>query len=388
VERKTRRICTAFRFFFRRRCADVSRSSRTNGHEVIETFIAGVMYDHRDTVALRCRLRGTVYLRRDPANAHDANAVVVTDAHGDMLGYLPRRIAAQVSPYLNEIKSKIPGVITDLKSDVLRTRIALAVGFLVPASIVPPTSAIDYSCEESPTGKLYVLLECREHRLKSVLDQMQGAGLTVLSWGLNYLQASSGRSYKWYLLLDDGVTKAEVLTVLRAVLGLLPEDEILEDAARTEEQHRLLQIERDKLRGERDRLQAEIDRLQTQKGEQSKHGDDRARERGELIEQIVGSLLPEVTFLNRSIHNIGKIKRPRRLRLLEGLLGDLREIAHQRWPEGSTRVRGAPQWWESRFNAGDRRNGRLYFKREGDPRKVLVSFKNDQKSDVDYLATQ
>ena len=65
MERKTRPIRTGFRFLFGRRGANTSRSTRPHGHEAIETFIAGVMYDERDTVALRCRLRDTVYLQRD-----------------------------------------------------------------------------------------------------------------------------------------------------------------------------------------------------------------------------------------------------------------------------------------------------------------------------------
>src|SRR5438067_13896226 len=36
-----------------------------------------------------------VYLIREPANAADANAVAICDVHGQRIGYLPRRIAAE-----------------------------------------------------------------------------------------------------------------------------------------------------------------------------------------------------------------------------------------------------------------------------------------------------
>jgi HIRAN domain len=67
------------------------------------TVIAGV--DHAPNgVALVRQLRvgDTVRLSREPANPHDKNAIAVLMNSGERIGYLPARIAADVTRALEE----------------------------------------------------------------------------------------------------------------------------------------------------------------------------------------------------------------------------------------------------------------------------------------------
>jgi hypothetical protein len=41
-------------------------------------------------------------LRRDPANPHDANAIAVHGHGGEQLGWVPREVAAELAPEIDE----------------------------------------------------------------------------------------------------------------------------------------------------------------------------------------------------------------------------------------------------------------------------------------------
>ena len=64
------------------------------------TRIAGVQFDGRQSVIAFCQNGDPVTLRREPKNAHDANAIAVDTTHGD-IGYIPRALAANLAPRLD-----------------------------------------------------------------------------------------------------------------------------------------------------------------------------------------------------------------------------------------------------------------------------------------------
>jgi hypothetical protein len=66
--------------------------------------VAGAAQHHADAVATDAAEPGRrLELRRDPANLHDVNAIAVHgDGGGEQLGWVPREVAAELAPELDE----------------------------------------------------------------------------------------------------------------------------------------------------------------------------------------------------------------------------------------------------------------------------------------------
>ncbi len=64
--------------------------------------VAGAARHHPDALVADSAAPGCpLLLRRDAANAHDANAIAVATADGALLGYVPRELAAELAPELD-----------------------------------------------------------------------------------------------------------------------------------------------------------------------------------------------------------------------------------------------------------------------------------------------
>ena len=64
--------------------------------------VAGAARHHAEALASDAAAPGRpLVLRRDPANAHDANAIAVDTADGAQLGWVPRELAAELAPQLD-----------------------------------------------------------------------------------------------------------------------------------------------------------------------------------------------------------------------------------------------------------------------------------------------
>lgn len=64
--------------------------------------VAGAARHHAAALASEDVTPGSrLELRRDPGNAHDANAIAVHTAGGEQLGWVPRELAAEVAPQLD-----------------------------------------------------------------------------------------------------------------------------------------------------------------------------------------------------------------------------------------------------------------------------------------------
>jgi hypothetical protein len=64
--------------------------------------VAGAARHHAEALASDAAAPGRpLVLRRDPANAHDANAIAVDTVDGAQLGWVPRELAAELAPELD-----------------------------------------------------------------------------------------------------------------------------------------------------------------------------------------------------------------------------------------------------------------------------------------------
>ena len=63
-------------------------------YKSLDTYIAGVMHEKRHTLIPRLSLRDRVFLRREPSNRADPNAIMVVTEDRQQLGHIRRELAA------------------------------------------------------------------------------------------------------------------------------------------------------------------------------------------------------------------------------------------------------------------------------------------------------
>jgi hypothetical protein len=79
--------------------------------------VAGAARHHADALASDAAAPGrSLELRRDPGNAHDANAITVATEEGELLGYVPRELAAELAPELDAGRSWSAAVLREQRA--------------------------------------------------------------------------------------------------------------------------------------------------------------------------------------------------------------------------------------------------------------------------------
>lgn len=225
------------------------------------------------------------------------------------------------------------------------------------------------------------MLNCDEAELTRVNNVLRENGLQPVRSGFAYRAASDGRLYRRYVRLESTPGDERLGQLLNDTLGANRRDIAASryidefDA----ENHRL-RNEIGVLRSENVDLKARI--LALEQAQNPARRDPDSSRRREL-DAVIDAVLPGIFLVRDSISII-----ERELESCEFVLSDLRTL---RWeppalPAGAKPVHSAPPWWGSRFRTGQKDDGRLYFrKREDGGWNVLVSFKQCQDRDFEYL---
>lgn len=81
----------------------------------MEARLAGVTFEGRQETITGLREGDTVWLRREPDNPHDPNAVHVERRSGASLGYLPANVAAEVAEDLEQLPDRHPAIVVQVR---------------------------------------------------------------------------------------------------------------------------------------------------------------------------------------------------------------------------------------------------------------------------------
>jgi len=126
-----------------------SRNPNTMARE-IETRVVGVTFENRQSVIRRMTVGDRVWLRREPTNAYDPNAIRVETYDGAQIGYISRIEAAALARVLDEHGKAVPGVVTFITGSHyydsnlgVRIRFSLPHVSSLPDSLLPNASEID-----------------------------------------------------------------------------------------------------------------------------------------------------------------------------------------------------------------------------------------------------
>ena len=82
--------------------------------KTIETRVVGVTFNGRQAVVAQLSVGERVWLRREPHNPHDPNAIRVQRHTGQQIGYLSRTLAADLARRFDAHGKPIPALITSL----------------------------------------------------------------------------------------------------------------------------------------------------------------------------------------------------------------------------------------------------------------------------------
>ncbi len=112
-------------------------------NQPIETKVVGVTFEGRQAVVARLSVGEQVWLRREPHNPHDRNAIRVERQNGRQIGYISRDIAATLAHRFDNYGKPVSAVVTALTGgeQPYPTR-GVRIRFTVPE---PPSPVDDFS---------------------------------------------------------------------------------------------------------------------------------------------------------------------------------------------------------------------------------------------------
>jgi len=90
----------------------INRNQAQVVDEVIETRVVGVTFEGRQAVLAKLRVGEKIWLRREPGNAYDRNAIRVERDNGEQIGYLDRYLARRLAYPLDEVGGLTPGCVS------------------------------------------------------------------------------------------------------------------------------------------------------------------------------------------------------------------------------------------------------------------------------------
>lgn len=428
----------------------------------LEISVVGEDRNNRQAIVARLHIREPLCLRRDPANAHDPNAIRVERCTGEHFGFLSRALAAQLAPLLDTHGGAWPAVVTRLEGGLTdETPLEVCITIPLPEALhttlratpIAPPPEFRYFYDTT-AHYAYLLLDCSERRLTQIREHLEAQGLTAPRLGASHRPASNGRKYRWFVRLPrDGVfTEAAIDTFFAEAYGLesdrvrerearrqqeatareiealqsriarLDEDHRAQEKQRTasaaemealreqlarqvrdsqesaelaalyaEEQDRLAaalreaqarvrqeEAQHDVLQWERDQALAEMSVLQQRAAQAARQNGGSAPSRAE---EIIGCLLPTVTWVNGSLERL-LYEFPSPL----PALGQIFQIVAAPGEIKAKRLQSLPDWRELHCSTGRANTGRLYFRhQQGQAIEVLLGFKGDQPQDIAYL---
>ena len=79
--------------------------------EVIQTNVAGVTFEGRQSVVACLQIGEPIILTREPDNRFDANAIRVERKDSAQIGYIPRHLAYRIAPVMDRYDCSIEGVV-------------------------------------------------------------------------------------------------------------------------------------------------------------------------------------------------------------------------------------------------------------------------------------
>lgn len=359
-----------------------SALTRGEDHEPIRVPIAGVAHQNRYRTVQRLLVGEIVLLRRDPTNDFDPNAISVETRAGEQLGYIGRNVATKLGPYMDTCPGPLKAVVTELTTDISTRVVGAAVSFYLPpglaAEILGQAPGWEFYCDPVADGATYLMLNCDEVELTRVNEALRQNGFHSSRSGLSYGTASNGRQYRWYVRLEAGLGTDILGQLLSDTLGSVRRHiDANKWIAEFDDENLRLRSENSNLRNENTNLKSRTLELERALNSSVRH---RRPSRRHELDAIIDTLVSGIVLIRDSLDVM-----ERELESCGPVLRELRTLCWEPSAVRGERVQSAPEWRETHFSTGQQDDGRLYFRHRDGTWMALVSFKQCQQRDVEYL---
>jgi hypothetical protein len=108
----------------------------------VDTHVVGVTFEGRQTVVAQLSPGERLWLRREPHNPHDGNAIIVERQNGQQIGYISRAMAALLAPHFDNYGKPVSAVVTVLVGENSEySNLGVRIRFKIPE---PPPPVDDY----------------------------------------------------------------------------------------------------------------------------------------------------------------------------------------------------------------------------------------------------
>jgi hypothetical protein len=124
------------------------RMARNNSKQ-IETSVVGVTYENRQIAIAQLAEHEQVWLKREPQNPHDKNAIGVWRANGQKIGYLGREFAAPLASTFDRYAKPVPAiVIAVLGKNYSDAKLGVRLRFTIPEAGPEQPAIFDGDCSD------------------------------------------------------------------------------------------------------------------------------------------------------------------------------------------------------------------------------------------------
>jgi hypothetical protein len=106
---------------------------------VVTTKIAGVTFEHRQSVIATLEVGNRLELRRDPTNRYDRNAIMVITSTGKQAGFIPAVLAARLAPVMDTNCKAIAADVLSITGDPSKGySLGVMIQFTLPCDLPNP----------------------------------------------------------------------------------------------------------------------------------------------------------------------------------------------------------------------------------------------------------
>jgi len=175
--------------------------------KVIITYLAGVQFDGRPRAIRRLTLGQKLRLIRQPDNQYDVNAINVLTEYKEEIGYVPKKLAAELAPYIDDHGLQLEASVLNLRIDTLGEKYQVEIAIDMDETLVELADLyrndtsnleIQYFTEERTTG-LYLLFNSVEIVRNQILGFLAQEGIPYQNVGFCDRRSSDGNKYDHYI---------------------------------------------------------------------------------------------------------------------------------------------------------------------------------------------
>jgi len=340
--------------------------------------IIGTQHNRRGENIKLCRINETVHLSLEENNIHDKNAIHVKRKNNTSLGYIPKNIAEKLATELRDNKCSYKAMICKINTDLYGDLFGLSI-------IIKHDESINISHQEMPivchfersNNNYYLYLNSNDKIKDDIVNYLEDIEVKVLDVSFPTMPSNSGVQYYWLIKIefseDSYDSTDRIYELIKNRFYIIDQDEEL-DRIIAEEFHELKSKEivlKDETRVLKREFKKERENLKTKIITQFKN--------------TIKGVFNNTIFLRDSIEFASSCDEIEKIRIFR----TINQIYNDQNLEARKKII-VTNYMECRYKmtsdsgGSGKPSGRIYFNNTN-PKKLLISKKQDQTKDIEYL---